>query len=61
MTYAAPHADLMFVPWAVAIIAMAKLHTSEYDAYSAWLKRLTNKPSAAKIFKQSDEDMAATH
>ncbi|KAG6248991.1 hypothetical protein E4U24_002432 [Claviceps purpurea] len=53
------YADLMFVPWAVAIVAMAKLDLSEYDAYSAWLKRLTDRPTVAKVLKQREEAMAA--
>ncbi|KAG5944357.1 hypothetical protein E4U59_007338 [Claviceps monticola] len=57
MTYS----DLMFVFLTVAVIAIAKLDTSEYAAYSAWSKRLTNRSTVAKILKQRDEAIAANH
>ncbi|KAG6278061.1 hypothetical protein E4U47_006274 [Claviceps purpurea] len=55
------YADLMFVPWAVVVVALAKLDLSEYDAYSAWFKRLTDRPTVAKILKQREEAMAANN
>ncbi|KAG6297550.1 hypothetical protein E4U09_001309 [Claviceps aff. purpurea] len=55
------YADLMFVPWAVVVVALAKLDLSEYDAYPAWFKRLTDRPTVAKILKQREEAMAANN
>ncbi|KAG5918588.1 hypothetical protein E4U61_001643 [Claviceps capensis] len=55
------YSDLMFLFLTVAIIAIAKLDTFEYDAYSAWSKRLTKRTTVAKILKQRDEAMAANH
>ncbi|KAG6026035.1 hypothetical protein E4U41_001373 [Claviceps citrina] len=55
------YADLMFVPWAVAIVALADVDLAAYEAYSAWLKRLTDRPVVAKVLKQREEAMAANH
>ncbi|KAG5949633.1 hypothetical protein E4U53_005804 [Claviceps sorghi] len=54
------YADLMFVPWAVYIAKVDEdLHLEEYDAYSAWLKRLTDRPVVAKLWKQTQDAIAA--
>ncbi|OAA45457.1 glutathione-s-transferase theta, gst [Metarhizium rileyi] len=55
------YADLMFVPWAVAVSSLAgdSLDLSGFDAYDAWLRKLTSRPSAAKIIKEREAAMAA--
>ncbi|KAG5926072.1 hypothetical protein E4U42_003684 [Claviceps africana] len=54
------YADLMFIPWALSIVFLAEdLNLDEYDAYSAWLKRLTDRPAVAKLWKQTQEAFAA--
>ncbi|KAK8922640.1 glutathione-s-transferase theta, gst [Metarhizium anisopliae] len=57
------YADLMFVPWAVAVSSMAGdlLDLSGYDAYDAWFAKLKSRPSAAKIIKEREAALAASH
>ncbi|KAG6001353.1 hypothetical protein E4U21_004429 [Claviceps maximensis] len=54
------YADLMFVPWAVLIVDFVKdIDLSRFEAYSAWLKRLTDRPVVAGVLKQREAAMAA--
>ncbi|KHN97233.1 glutathione-s-transferase theta, gst [Metarhizium album ARSEF 1941] len=57
------YADLMFVPWAVAVSSIAGdlLDLSGFDAYDAWMDKLKGRPSTAKILKEREAAMAAGH
>ncbi|KAK2594183.1 hypothetical protein QQS21_008122 [Conoideocrella luteorostrata] len=52
------YADLMFVPWATAVTPLVGEHLAEYDAYNAWLKKLTDRPVVSKILKEKAEATA---
>lgn len=57
------YADLMFIPWAVTAQSLGKevVDLSGFEAYDAWMERLTSRPSAAKIIKERQEAMAKAH
>lgn len=54
------YADLMFIPWAVAVSTLVKekLDLSGFEAYDEWLGKMTSRPAVAKILKERQEAIA---